>query len=153
MRIVLDTNILIRASAKARGPARALLMLIAASASHRLLLSPFLLNELKRVLSYDRIRVSARLTDSDAEEYIAYLETEGFTERIDPGAPPRVVPSDPDDDAVVHLAVVGEADVLCTLNRDFYAPEVVAYCRSRGVLVCRDLELLALLRNFKQTHN
>jgi predicted nucleic acid-binding protein len=42
MRIVLDTNILVRANAKAKGPARALLLLIVKSPEHVLLLSPFL---------------------------------------------------------------------------------------------------------------
>ena len=41
MRIVLDTNILVRANAKARGPARELLQLIVGSRDHVLLLSPF----------------------------------------------------------------------------------------------------------------
>ena len=49
MRIVLDTNILVRANAKAKGPARELLQLIAGSPDHTLLLSPFLLQELERV--------------------------------------------------------------------------------------------------------
>jgi predicted nucleic acid-binding protein len=49
MRIVLDTNILVRANAKARGPARELLLLIVDSPEHTLLLSPFLLEELERV--------------------------------------------------------------------------------------------------------
>jgi predicted nucleic acid-binding protein len=42
MRIALDTNILIRANAKAKGPARELLLLIVNSPEHVLLLSPFL---------------------------------------------------------------------------------------------------------------
>jgi predicted nucleic acid-binding protein len=64
MRIVLDTNILVRASAKARGPARELLQLIVASPRHVLLLSPFLLQELERVLSYERIRTLSKLTEA-----------------------------------------------------------------------------------------
>jgi predicted nucleic acid-binding protein len=49
MRFVLDTNILVRANAKAKGPARELLQLIVESHDHVLLLSPFLLEELERV--------------------------------------------------------------------------------------------------------
>jgi len=63
-----------------------------------------------------------------------------------PGPAPRVVPSDPDDDPVVHTAVIGRADALCTLNRDFYDPSVRDYCRERGVLVLNDVDLLHLLR-------
>jgi putative PIN family toxin of toxin-antitoxin system len=146
MRIVLDTNILVRASAKARGPARELLQIIVASADHTLLLSPFLLEELERVFDYERVRVSSKLTDQEVAEYLSFLRASNISEVVFPGPAPRVVPSDPDDDPVVHTAVAGHADALCTLNRDFYHPSVRDYCRERGVLVLNDVELLHLLR-------
>jgi hypothetical protein len=37
--------------------------------------------------------------------------------------------------------------VLCTRDRDFYAPEVVAFCRQRGIEVMNDVELLRRLRD------
>ena len=146
MRVVLDTNILVRANAKARGPARELLQLIIASPDHVLLLSPFLLQELERVFSYDRVRVLSRLTDEEIAEYLSYLRAKDVSETVFPGPAPRVVPADSDDDPVVHTAVVGRADALCTLNRDFFNPLVRDYCRERGVLITNDLELLSLLR-------
>src|SRR5579859_5537696 len=146
MRIVLDTNILVRANTKARGPARELLQLIVASPDHVLLLSPFLLQELERVFSYERVRVSSKLTDEEVAEYLSYLQAKSVSEVVFPGPAPRVVPSDPDDDPVVHTAVIGRADVLCTLNRDFYNPSVRDYCRKRGVLISNDVDLLRLLR-------
>jgi len=146
MRIVLDTNILVRANAKARGPARELLQLIAASPNHTLLLSPFLLQELERVFDYKRVRVSSKLTDEEIAEYLSYLRAKDVSEVVFPGPAPRAVPSDPDDDPVVHTAVIGRADVLCTLNRDFYNPSVRDYCRERGVLISNDIDLLRLLR-------
>jgi putative PIN family toxin of toxin-antitoxin system len=147
MRIVLDTNILVRANVNARGPARELLQLILASPRHVLLLSPFLLQELERVFSYERVRVSSKLTDEEIAEYLSYLRAKDVSEVVFPGPAPRVVPSDPDDDPVVHTAVVGQADALCTLNRDFYHPFVRNYCGERGVLIADDVELLSLLRN------
>jgi putative PIN family toxin of toxin-antitoxin system len=146
MRIVLDTNILVRANVRARGPARELLQLIIASPGHVLLMSPFLLQELERVFSYERVRVSSKLTDEEIGEYLSYLQAKDVSEVVFPGPAPRVVPSDPDDDPVVHTAVVGQADALCTLNRDFYHPFVRNYCRERGVLIANDVELLSLLR-------
>ena len=68
MRIVLDTNILVRANAKAKGPARELLLLIVHSTEHTLLLSPFLLRELERVFGYDRVRAATKLTDAEVVE-------------------------------------------------------------------------------------
>jgi putative PIN family toxin of toxin-antitoxin system len=147
MRIVLDTNILVRANAKARGPARELLQLIVGSRDHVLLLSPFLQQELERVFSYERVRASSKLTDGEIVEYLSYLRAKDVSETVFPGPAPRVVPADPDDDPVVHTAVVGRADALCTLNRDFFNPLVRDYCRDRGVLIANDVELLGLLRS------
>ena len=147
MRIVLDTNILVRANTKARGPARELLQLIIASPEHTLLLSPFLLQELERVFSYERIRMLSKMSDEEVGEYLHYLRAKDATEVVFPGPSPRVVPADPDDDAVVHTAVVGRADALCTLNRHFFSSEVRDYCRERGVFITNDLDLLDLLRS------
>ena len=146
MRIVLDTNILVRANAKANGPARELLLLIVNSPEHVLLLSPFLLRELERVFEYDRVRAATKLTDEDVAEYLRYIRAREISEIIFPGPAPRIVPSDADDDPVVHTAVVGRAEILCTLNRDFYHASVLEYCKERGVLVGRDVAILDLLR-------
>lgn len=59
------------------------------------------------------------------------------------GAP--VVLTDPNDDPVVYTAVYGKADVLCTLDRDFFEPEVVAFCRNCGISILNDVELLRRL--------
>ena len=82
MRIVLDTNILVRANARARGPARELLQLIVASPGHVLLMSPFLLQELERVFSYERVRVSSKLTDEEIAEYLSYLQAKDVSEVV-----------------------------------------------------------------------
>jgi predicted nucleic acid-binding protein len=92
MRIVLDTNILVRANAKARGPARELLQLIVNSTEHNLLLSPFLFQELERVFSYERIRLVSKLTDKEVAEYLSYLRSKDVAEFVFPGPAPRVVP-------------------------------------------------------------
>ena len=149
MRIVLDTNILVRANARARGPARELLQVVVESRDHVFLLSPFLLQELERVLSYERVRALSKLTDGEIVEYLGYLRAKDVSEIVYPGPAPRVVPADPDDDPVVHTAVVGRADALCTLNRDFFSPLVRDYCRERGVLIANDVELLGLLREVR----
>ncbi len=51
MRITVDTAILVRANARATGPARELVQVIKASGS-RLVLSPYVLDEIQRVLRY-----------------------------------------------------------------------------------------------------
>jgi len=146
MRIVLDTNILVRASAKAKGPARELFLLIVNSPEHVLLLSPFILRELERVFEYPRVRSATKLTDGEVTEYLGYIGSGEVSEMVFPGPAPRVVPSDADDDAIVHTAVGGRAEILCTLNRDFYHTSVLEYCGTRGVLIGTDVDVLNLLR-------
>ena len=72
MRIVLDTNILIRANPKARGPARELLQRIV-SGNDVLVASPFLLQELAGVLAYPRVEARWKLSKEEIEEYVQIL--------------------------------------------------------------------------------
>ncbi|MGA3018508.1 MAG: PIN domain-containing protein, partial [Bryobacteraceae bacterium] len=125
---------------------RELLLLIVNSPEHVLLLSPFILKELERVFEYDRVRAATKLTDEEVAEYLGYIRARAVSEIIFPGPAPRIVPSDADDDPVVHTAVVGRAEILCTLNRDFYHTSVLEYCKARGVLVGRDVAILEILR-------
>jgi hypothetical protein len=66
MRIVADTGILVRGSAKATGPARELLVQIGAG-PHTVILSPFLLEQTRRVLSYPRLQALYELSEQDIE--------------------------------------------------------------------------------------
>ena len=142
MRIVLDTNILVRANVKAQGPAREVLLKIAYG-EHVLITSPFLLREVERALAYPRLRRLWRLSLQDISEHVQFLVK--TSELVEPviGAP--VVLADPNDDPVVYAAVSGEADVLCTLDRDLFEAGVLTFCRDRGISVLRDVELLPRL--------
>ena len=55
--------------------------------------------------------------------------------------------TDPDDDPVIYTAVEGRADVLCAMDRDFYAPAVVQFCRQMGIEIMDDAALLRRLRS------
>ncbi|MBI3407622.1 MAG: putative toxin-antitoxin system toxin component, PIN family [Acidobacteria bacterium] len=142
MRIVLDTGILVRANAKSRGPAREVLLAIV-SGPHELIISPFLLNETERVLRYPRLLVRHGLTDLEIAEHVEYLRQ--VSELVDAVVREPVVLSDPDDDPVVYTAVDGQADVLCTLDRDLFQPNVTTFCREKNIAVMTDVELLRIL--------
>jgi len=144
MRIVLDTNVLVRANIKVQGPARDLLLKIAYS-DHVLVTSPFLLREVERALAYPRLQKLWRLTLQDIQEHVQFLVK--ISELVHPIIEAPVVLQDPNDDPVVYTAIQGKADVLCTLDRDFYEAEVVAFCRKRGVSVVDDVELLQKLKS------
>jgi hypothetical protein len=100
------------------------------------------------VFSYRRVRTLSKLTDDEIVEYMSFLRATDISELVFPGPAPPVVPSDSSDDPVVHTAVMGRADALCTLNRHFYHPSVRDYCRQRGVIIATDVELLRLLRSW-----
>ena len=101
------------------------------------------------VFSYPRVRAFTRLTDEDIALLGNYLHSSEVSALVYPGPAPRIVPSDPHDDPIVHLAIVGKADVLCTLNTGFHHSAVVDYCRVHGVRIVVDIELLELLRQRK----
>ena len=145
MRIVLDTNILARAASPSRSPAREVLIRCIED-PHTLLLSAFIVWELSRVLRYDRVRSIHGLDEAGIERYIAHLESASVTVTLPTIAPKLVVSSDPEDDPILTTAVVGEADILCTLDRHFYHDTVLQYCRRYGVEVIDDVALLARLR-------
>jgi len=105
MRAVLDTNILARAAASPSGPAGELLERI--SASHTLLVSSELMEELSDVVGREWVRRVNRLGEVDIAEFVGNIEA--GAELVSLPAPlPRVVPGDPDDDLIVAIAVAGE---------------------------------------------
>ena len=145
MRAVLDTNVLARAIIASRGPAAACVDALEAS-GHVLLLSSFIVAELRRILAYPRLRAIHGRGDDELEKLVADLADGTEPVVLSGAALPGVVVGDPDDEAIVATAVLGKADVLCTLDRDLRHPAVVEYCATRGVRVLTDVELLALLR-------
>jgi len=144
MRVVLDTNILVRAFAAPQGPAGELFERIAAD--HLLIVSLASLEELARVLAYDRVRRLHRQSQAAIGEFIESVESCSLVVPL-PEPLPRVVTHDPDDDIVVATAVAGKVAAICTLNRHFRHEDVVRYCRKQGIEIVGDVELLGRLRS------
>jgi putative PIN family toxin of toxin-antitoxin system len=148
MRIVLDTNILARSARGGTGPAaetlrRALLP------PHLLISSPFLLLELSRVLNYARVRQMHGLDEAGISSYVERLRSACLV--VSPASLPTlpVVPADPTDDLVIATAIAGHADVLCTLDRHLWRPEVQTYCAQHGIRIMGDVELLRQMRDLE----
>ena len=141
MRVVLDTNILVRSHKNAQGPARGCFERLQTE-HHTLLISQFLLSELARVLTYPRVMVLHRLSTTEISEFLsavlivgAWIETpQDFAEII--------VTADPDDDPIVQLAILGKAAVLCTLDRHLRSTTVREHCGNHGIRILTDVELL-----------
>ena len=141
MRIVLDTNILARAHPLARGPARRALLFVA-TGSDVVILSQYLLQELRRILAYPRVLKSSGLTALDISlDYLARVST-----FVHPLPVPEKLMRDPADEPVLGTALAGNADVICTRDADFYTEEVRRFSAARGIQILSDLELLRALR-------
>ena len=143
MRVTPDTGILVRMNVRATGPARRLLDVIL-DGPHELVLSEFLLKETARVLRYPRMQAVYKLTENDLSEHIELLRAR--SDLVDPVVHAPVVLADPNDDPVVYTAIAGGADVLCAMDRDFYSPQVISFCRDSGIEIMNDVELLQKLR-------
>jgi putative PIN family toxin of toxin-antitoxin system len=144
MRFTLDSNILVRANNRATGPAREILRFVHTDLEHRIVLSRHILDEVARVLAYPRLQLRYQLKPEEIQLYVAYLEE--ICTLVHPVVVEPVILTDPDDDPVLYTALDGNAEVLCTLNRDFHSPNVLAFCAKNGILLMNDVELLLALR-------
>jgi uncharacterized protein len=138
MRIVLDTNVLVRAAANEQGLAGRLLQEII-TAPHILVISPYILSEIARVLSYPRLQARWQLSQKTITEFVKRVGD--AAEIVLSIAPDPVVVADPDDDPIVQTAVVGKVDSLCTRDAHVLEAAVVQYCASHGINVTNDIDL------------
>ncbi len=152
--MVLDTNVLTRATpASIGGPAWELLQYAAVS-PHVLISSQPLILELADVLQRPRIRERHDLSDEEVAHFITSITQVAAMTSITqvaamislPAMPPAIVPDDPKGNAVLYTAVLGRADTICTRDRHFLNDAVRSYCSARGIKIMDDVELLKLLR-------
>jgi putative PIN family toxin of toxin-antitoxin system len=144
VRVLLDVNILVRANEKSSGPARALLLELIAG-KHVLLTNAEILIELARVLRYPRLRSLFGLSEQDIYSYVQFLKS-AFTLVPNSLARSRAPIGDAADVHVLEAAINGAADVICTLDSDFYLPEVVGWCQTMGITILDDVALLSRLK-------
>jgi len=120
VRAVLDPNALVSAALSRAGtPAKLLRAWL--DGAFELIVSAQLLDELTRVLAYPKI--ASRVSEQDADEYVALLSGYAITVS-DPPGPPTVRSTDPDDDYLIALAhaasamlVTGDSDLLVLRDR------------------------------------
>jgi putative PIN family toxin of toxin-antitoxin system len=144
VRIVLDTTILVRANERTHGLARDLLRTIVES-EHRLLVSNEMLYELARVLRYPRLQAFYGLPENLVFDYIDFLRRSSELVILNPLiiAPIR----DVNDIIVMQTAIIGDADILCTKDDDFFEKPARDYLSRMGVAVLDDIGLMHRLRS------
>ncbi len=145
MRILFDTNILLRAI-QSGSPAREALLL-ATSRRHILISADFILDEVRRAFTYPRFRSRIQFADEEIAAYIDNLQHNSIV--VDPENARLETPipcRDPDDVPVIKAALTGHAEVLCTLDNDIRRDAVAAWCLESGIHILTDVELLHVLR-------
>jgi uncharacterized protein len=101
LRAVLDPNVIVSAALSATGsPARVIRRWL--DGDFEVVVSPALLDELRRVLTYPKI--AERVPANDAEALLALLEAEAAV-APDPSGEPPVSVEDPGDEYLISLAV------------------------------------------------
>jgi len=81
---------------------------------------PAKFHEVAKVLRYPRLQELYGLSEAQVYEFVGYLRE---VAEIIPLNPLLVLPTrDVADIMVLQAAVLGEADVLCTRDEDFYTP-------------------------------
>ena len=109
MRIVLDTNILISSIIESRGPSARLVDAWLDEEAFILVTSTKQLEELLRVMGYDRLR--KRIDESRSETLIdGLLHVATVVETL----PEVDLSPDPDDNAIIGTALAGQADLIVT---------------------------------------
>lgn len=142
MRILLDSNILIRAFAKSQGLAYELLTAILAS-DHTLILSDEILFEVARVLRYPRLMAVHGQSEETIYDFTSWLRDGAEIVALNrlTATPIR----DLSDVFVLQTVLSGEADVLCTNDRDFFEPPASTFLASIGIAVLTDAQLIRRL--------
>jgi putative PIN family toxin of toxin-antitoxin system len=143
VRIVLDSNILVRSFVSSHGLAHDLLLAILSS-DHTLILSNEMLSEVARVLRYPRLMAVHGENEEAIYNFTGWLRDAAEIVALDPltRAPIR----DRNDIFVLQTALSGEADVVCTGDQDFYEPPASIFLASCGIEVLTDAQLMGKLK-------
>ena len=147
-KIVLDTNIIVRAVASPFGLASELLHRTI-SDGNLLCTSNFMLAELDRVLRYPRVRKIHGLSDTEIEDFVRSIQLVALVVEVDAAKSLRIT-RDKNDDPVIETALRAKANYLCSIDKDIGAKEVVDHCKAVGVEVVTDTTLIEILRNQDQ---
>jgi hypothetical protein len=115
LRAVLDANDLTSAFIQPKGPSGRILTRFVGEAAFELVLSVPILDELRRILEYPRIRKRLRTPDDEIQARVASLGV--LADVVDPRIRLQVVAEDPDDDKYLEAALEGRAGFLVSGDR------------------------------------
>jgi len=112
--------------------------------NHTLVLSNELLAEVARVLRYTRlVRVHGE-NEETIYNFVGWLRSVAIIVPLDPIALAPI--RDANDIFVLQTTLIGNADVLSTVDRDFFMPPASVFLADCGIAVLTDVQLIARLR-------
>jgi putative PIN family toxin of toxin-antitoxin system len=133
MRAVLDTNVIVSATL-IRGGNEDKILRAWLRGAFELVLSPEILEEIGRVLTYDKLRRSRWMTDAEVVLLLETLAQEGV---VVPGTPRVRASRDPGDDKFLAAAVHAHARYVVTGDKDLLELKVL-----RGVRIVKPAHFL-----------
>jgi putative PIN family toxin of toxin-antitoxin system len=114
MRVVLDTNVVVSALIWGGTPYK--LLQAATNGDIELFTSPALMTELRGVLAREHLASRLLVQASSVAQAIALYGELAVS--VSPLSTPRAVPSDPDDDQVIAVALAARADFIVSGDAD-----------------------------------
>jgi putative PIN family toxin of toxin-antitoxin system len=138
LRAVLDANVLASAFIRPQGHSGQILKALVEKKAFQLILSSAILDEIKRVLFYPRLRKELHCSDEEVEVRVAALAlladiAEGNTDL-------KAVKDDPDDDKYLSAAVSGRANFV--VSGDHHLLDLLEFQSIRIMKPKRFLEIL-----------
>jgi putative PIN family toxin of toxin-antitoxin system len=144
MRAVLDTNVIVSATL-IRGGNEDRVLRAWLRGAVELVLSPEILEEIGRVLTYDKLRRSRWMTEAEVVLLLDTLAQEGV---VVPGTPGVRASRDPEDDKFLAAAVQAHARYVVTGDKDLLDLKV-----HRGVRIVKPAHFLrAIVRRERRGH-
>lgn len=120
MRAVLDCNIYVSALIQSKGPSARILDALIQEKSFECILSPLILEEVRRVLRYPRLRRRIVLSPQEQEEFLnAFSILSLWVEDIPADHP--IIHEDPSDDIYLQAAVEADADAIVSGDKHLLA--------------------------------
>lgn len=115
IRAVLDANVFVSALIRPEGPPGRICVELLEREAFALILSPAIVDEVRRTFDDPRVRRYVRLTSREIEAWLASVQS--VAELVEGRRSVSVVASDPDDDKYFAAAVEGDADVVVSGDR------------------------------------
>ena len=112
LRAVLDANVMISALIQPKGPSGRILTSLLERNYFELVVSPTILAEVRRSLSYSKVRKYIKTSAEDLDLWVASIEL--IAQPVDGNLRIHAVAADPDDNKYIEAAVEGLAQFIVT---------------------------------------